>query len=71
MRTYRGTSLRLNYVYYMTKCINPALDRVLGLSGARVFDWFKSVTRPKLRVRHVNYDIVCQANKQTGELSLC
>lgn len=53
----RGSELRLNYVYYMTKCINPALDRVLSLCGGDVFGWFKSVSRPKLRLRHINYDV--------------
>lgn len=52
----RGTALRLNYVYYMTKCINPALDRVFSLCGADIFAWFKNVLRPKLRIRHLNYD---------------
>jgi len=62
----RGTALRLNYAYYMTKCINPALDRVLSLSGARVLDWFKTVARPKLRLRHLNYDTLNLFNKTTG-----
>ena len=53
----RGSELRLNYVYYMTKCINPALDRVLSLCGGEVFTWFKSISRPKLRLRHINYDL--------------
>eukprot|EP01032_Pedospumella_encystans_P008332 gene8332-9904_t len=53
----RGSELRLNYVYYMTKCINPALDRVLSLCGGEVFTWFKSIARPKLRLRHINYDL--------------
>lgn len=52
----RGSELRLNYIYYMTKCINPALDRVLSLCGGDVYQWFKTVSRPKLRLRHINYD---------------
>jgi len=63
----RGTALRLNYAYYMTKCINPALDRVLSLGGARVLDWFKTLARPKLRLRHLNYDALSlHANKSAG-----
>lgn len=66
----RGTALRLNYAYYMTKCINPALDRVLSLGGARVLDWFKTLARPKLRLRHLNYDALSlHANKSAGEAS--
>lgn len=65
----RGTALRLNYAYYMTKCINPALDRVLSLGGARVLDWFKTLARPKLRLRHLNYDALSLANKAAGEAS--
>lgn len=69
----RGTALRLNYAYYMTKCINPALDRVLSLGGARVLDWFKTVARPKLRLRHLNYDALSLSNKAAGEanIALC
>lgn len=63
----RGTALRLNYAYYMTKCINPALERVLSLGGARVLDWFKTVARPKLRLRHLNYDALSLSNKAAGE----
>jgi DNA polymerase zeta len=52
----RGSALRLNYNYYIAKCINPALDRVLSLCGADVFAWFQAIPRPKLRLRHINYD---------------
>jgi hypothetical protein len=48
--------LRLNYTYYIGKCINPALDRVLSLCGADVFAWFQAMPRPKIRLRHINYD---------------
>ena len=53
----RGTTFRLNFLYYMTKCVNPSLDRVLSLCDIDVFNWFKSMSRPKLRLRHINYDM--------------
>lgn len=62
----RGSELRLNYVYYMTKCINPALDRVLSLCGGEVFSWFKSISRPKLRLRHINYDHYSDSRDNTA-----
>lgn len=52
----RGSNLRLNYVYYITKCINPALDRVLSLCGVNVFQWYRALVRPKPRIRHIHYD---------------
>lgn len=64
----RGTSLRLNYTYYITKCINPALDRILSLCGADVFAWFNAMPRPKLRLRHINYDAYHQ-EAQEGNAS--
>jgi hypothetical protein len=52
----RGSNLRLNYVYYITKCINPALDRVLSLCGVNVFQWYRALVRPKPRIRHIQYE---------------
>ena len=66
----RGSELRLNYVYYMTKCINPALDRVLSLCGGEVFTWFKSISRPKLRLRHINYDLY-EDNREGNSTNSC
>jgi DNA polymerase elongation subunit (family B) len=34
----RGTCYRINSLYYITKCVLPALDRVLGLCGVQVSD---------------------------------
>ncbi|RYG66144.1 hypothetical protein EON64_10415, partial [archaeon] len=53
----RGSNLRCNFFYYLTKCINPALDRVLSMCGVNIFAWFQSMQRPKMRVRHLNYDL--------------
>ena len=58
----RGSELRVNYIYYMTKCINPALDRVLSMCGGEVYQWFRNVSRPKLRLRHINYDLYTPGN---------
>lgn len=52
-----GTQLRLNFIYYITKCINPALDRVLSLCGVSVHAWYKNLVRPRPRTRHINYDL--------------
>jgi DNA polymerase elongation subunit (family B) len=54
----RGNSLRINYMYYIMKCVNPSLDRLLSLSGVSVFSWFQAMTRPKLVIRHMNYDTI-------------
>jgi hypothetical protein len=35
----KGASIRPNAVYYITKCIVPSLQRVLGLAGADVEQW--------------------------------
>eukprot|EP01031_Cornospumella_fuschlensis_P033121 gene33121-40064_t len=53
----RGSNLRCNFFYYITKCINPALDRVLSMCGVNIFAWFQGMQRPKVRVRHINYDL--------------
>jgi hypothetical protein len=52
----RGNSLRLNYLYYIMKNVNPSLDRLLSLCGVNIFSWFQNMTRPKLFIRHFNYD---------------
>ena len=51
----RGNALRLNIAYYINKCINPALDRVLGLCGVDIKSWYETVQKKKLRIRHVTY----------------
>lgn len=52
----RGNSYRINATYYIEKCINPALIRLLSLCGADILSWYKSMTKPKLRRRYINYD---------------
>ena len=52
----RGSGLTLNTKYYITKCINPALDRVFKLCGnASVKDWYAFVPRSNWRPRRVQY----------------
>lgn len=41
----KGT-LRLNDTYYITKQINPALDRIFSLMGVSVGAWFADLPRP-------------------------
>ncbi len=42
-------NLRLNAVYYIVKCLIPALNRALGLVGVDVFEWYSSMPRPTSR----------------------
>ena len=41
--------------YYIEKCLNPALDRMLALCGVSVQQWYHGVRHPVRRMRHVNY----------------
>jgi len=53
----RESSLRLNVTYYITKCINPALDRILSLCGIDLIHWwYRDMYRPKMKIRHIHYD---------------
>lgn len=44
------SGLRLNGKYYITKVINPALDRALALVGIDVNAWYNDMPRPAPRV---------------------
>lgn len=44
------SGLRLNGKYYITKVINPALDRALALLGVDVNAWYSDMPRPAPRV---------------------
>lgn len=53
MRTGRGRgslsgtdSLRINHIYYITKHIIPALERVLNFSGIDVAAWYRQMPKP-------------------------
>lgn len=69
----RGSSLKVNSVYYITKCVNPALDRVLGLAGADIVGWFHALPKRTTLVRHINYDDYevnrTGTNKISGDVS--
>lgn len=39
--------LRINSTYYITKCVLPSLERVLGLAGADVKGWFAAMPRAR------------------------
>jgi DNA polymerase zeta len=52
----RGSPHHINSMYYITKCVLPALERVLGLCGIDVKDWFTGLKKRKLRVRHLVYE---------------
>ncbi|CAN0101705.1 unnamed protein product, partial [Scytosiphon promiscuus] len=47
-----GSGLRLNGKYYITKVVNPALDRALALLGVDVNAWYNDMPRPAPRVAH-------------------
>lgn len=46
------SGLRLNGKYYITKVVNPALDRALALLGVDVSAWYNDMPRPAPRVSH-------------------
>lgn len=45
-----GSGLRLNGKYYITKVINPAIDRALALLGVDVNTWYNDMPRPAPRM---------------------
>ena len=61
----------MNIEYYITKCINPALQRVLGLCGAavRIEDWYAATPKPSVRLRRVSYESSASAGGGVVALS--
>ena len=55
----RNSQLRINHLYYITKCINPALDRVFALCGVDVFEWYRLMIKPKQRLRRSSLEDSC------------
>lgn len=54
----RGTSYRLNTKYYIEKCINPSINRILSLCGVDIMRWYEELSRPKVRYRHhIRYEV--------------
>lgn len=45
----KNPDLRINAVYYIVKCLIPALNRVFGLLGVDAADWYASLPRPTTR----------------------
>lgn len=43
------SDLRLNAVYYIVKCLIPALNRVLTLVGVDASEWYSALPRPTSR----------------------
>ncbi|KAK7493090.1 hypothetical protein BaRGS_00015611 [Batillaria attramentaria] len=41
----RDTALRINVVYYITKQVLPPLDRLFGLIGVSVFQWYNDMPK--------------------------
>ena len=63
----RGNVYKINTFYYINKCINPALDRVLGLVGIDVNLWYNTTKKKRLMIRHINYDDYEIFNKNDGQ----
>jgi DNA polymerase zeta len=55
----RGNGLVLNIKYYIDKCINPALQRILILCGVNhaISTWYAQVNRSNPRLRKVVYAV--------------
>jgi hypothetical protein len=43
---FRDSKYRLNHIYYLTKQINPALDRVLHFCGIDIKTWYSQMPKP-------------------------
>lgn len=42
----RDSKYRLNHIYYISKQINPALDRVLNFCGVDIASWYSQMPKP-------------------------
>lgn len=62
----RGNNMRINAAYYIGKCINPALIRVLSLAGADILLWFQNMAKPRARVRHLSYEFEQRLNNRSS-----
>lgn len=60
-------NLRINAVYYIVKCLIPALNRPLGLiPGLDVSEWYASLPRPTSRPLNAAAFVRLGKTKQTG-----
>jgi DNA polymerase zeta len=57
----RGSNYRLNYIYYIMKCLNPALSRVFSLgdlaSCVDIQKWYAEMPKIKIAPVAIKYDI--------------
>lgn len=60
------SGLRLNGKYYITKVINPALDRALALLGVDVNAWYNDMPRPAPRVPRKLKSVSTSAEQDSG-----
>jgi len=61
----RGSKLRVNHLYYITKHINPALERVLNFAGIDVAYWYKCMKHPAPKIRPpLNLETIIMLNGQ-------
>ena len=52
----RGSNLRINLNYYLTKVINPPLHRLLSIAGCDVNSWYKVLAKSQPRLRFITYN---------------
>lgn len=64
----RGSGYSLNVNYYILKCINPALERVLSLCGVKLSEWYTASVKISIKTRRVQY--VQTTKKKTGMLTM-
>ena len=57
---------RINSNYYIDKCINPALIRILSLCGIDVMKWYHNMLKPKVITRKILYQTI-QSNNQSNK----
>ena len=51
----RGGDKRINHIYYITKCINPSLERIFKHCGVNINQWYMSCYRPTPIIRRFSY----------------
>lgn len=50
-RSSGDSMIRINHIYYITKHIIPALDRVLNFSGIDVGEWYRNMPKPSATLK--------------------
>jgi DNA polymerase zeta len=61
----RGSGLHLDARYYVEKCLNPALHRLLALCGVSIAFWYRDAKKPLRLTRHITYPQERRWGRQT------